>query len=398
MERIRNSSIKMSELQFTPVLTFTFVFLVIFNINKGSIAQEPEKVYRYCYVQESKEWYDEQAELWKEEIEETSKNPDSWYNYFFATRYAGWGMEEKDREQLLNSIIDEIREAIPDSYLPYYLKYYNGDRKVEYLEKALELNPNCADLYWEFIQYYELNGMKSLMKKYCEKLYLSNDIITSLYDYNFNTLNSTERNSILFTNGDNDNYPAWVLQEAKGIRKDVTILNAHTVFVLRDYFELKLKQMNLDINIDNLSDENTTTFLKELILAIKNKYPDIPIHIALTVYEDYYKEVKDKLYLTGLVYTYSEEPIDNVAFIKKNLEQNLRLDYLEHDWYNEQHISQPMMNRYNTNYIPSFIELAKEYNLSGNTELAVYWKNRAFHLAERADDESMIEEIEQLEF
>ena len=82
-----------------------------------------------------------------EELEENSENPDSWHNYFFATRYAGWGMEEKDREQLLNSIIDEIREAIPDSYLYYYLKYYNGDRQVEYLEKALKLNPDCADLY-----------------------------------------------------------------------------------------------------------------------------------------------------------------------------------------------------------------------------------------------------------
>jgi hypothetical protein len=156
--------------------------------------------------------------------------------------------------------------------------------------------------------------------------------------------------------------------------------------------------MNLDINIDDLSEESNSIFLKELILAIKNKYPDIPIHIALTVYEDYYKEVKDKLYLTGLVYTYSEEAIDNVSIIQKNLEQNLRLDHLEYDWYNEQHISQPMMNRYNTNYIPSFIALAKDYNLSGNSELALHWKNEAFNLAEKANDESSIEKIKQLEF
>jgi hypothetical protein len=363
-----------------------------------SLAQEPERVYRYCYTQESKEWYEKQTQLWEAELEENSDNSDSWYNYFFAARYATWGMVEDEREQLLNSIVDEIRGTIPDSYLYYYLKYYNGDRQVAFLEKALKLNPGCSDLYWEFIQYYELNGMKSLMKKYCEKLYLSNDIITSLYDYNFNALNSTERNSILFTNGDNDNYPAWVLQEAKDIRKDVTILNAHTVFVLRDYLKLKLNQMNLDINIDDLSDETNSTFIKELILAIKNKYPDIPIHIALTVYEDYYREVKDNLYLTGLVYTYSEEPIDNVSIIKKNLEQNLRLNYLEYDWYNEQHISRTMMNRYNTNYIPSFIELAKEYNLSGDSELALYWKNRALVIAKKANDESSIDEIEQLEF
>jgi hypothetical protein len=379
-------------------MALTIVFIAIFNINVESIAQEPERVYRYCYTQESKEWYEKQAELWRSELEKDSENSDSWYYYFFATRYATWGIPEDEREQLLNSIIDEIKREIPDSYLYYYLKYYNGDRQVEHLERALELNPGCADLYWDFIQYYELNGKQSLKKKFCEKLYSNKDIITSLYDYNFNALNSTERNSILFTNGDNDNYPAWVLQEAKGIRKDVTILNAHTVFVLRDYLELKLKQMNLDINIDDLSDESNSTFLKELILAIKNKYPDIPIHIALTVYEDYYKEVKDNLYLTGLVYIFSKEPIDNVSIIKKNLEQNLRLDYLEYDWYNEQHISKTMMNRYNTNYIPSFIALAKDYNLSGNSELAVYWKNKALLVANKGNDESAIKEIEHLDF
>lgn len=383
---------------FSSLMTLNFVFIALFNINVDSIAQKPERVYRYCYTQESKEWYNTQAELWKTKLESDSQNPEYWYYYFFATRYATWGMPGDEREQILNSIIEEIKSENPDSYLYYYLKYYNGDRKVEYLEKALELNPGCADLYWEFIQYYELNGELSLKKKYCEKLYLSKDIITSLYDYNFNALNSTERNSILFTNGDNDNYPAWILQEAKDIRKDVTILNAHTVFVLRDYLKLKLDEMNIDINIDELSDKSNSTFLKELISAIKNKYPDIPIHIALTVYENYYKEVKDKLYLTGLVYTYSEEPIDNVGIIKKNLEQNLRLDYLDYDWYNEGHVSQKMMNRYNTNYIPSFIKLATYYNASEYSEIALYWKNKALFLATIANDESAIDEIGKLDF
>jgi hypothetical protein len=374
------------------------LFIVINDAHLKSFAQEPVRVYRYCYAQESKEWYEKQAQLWKVELKNNFEIPDAWYNYFFATRYSNFSMAEKERGQLLNSIIEEIGKAIPDSYLYYYLKYYNGDRKIEYLEKAIQLNPECADLYWDFIQYYELNGMKSMKKKYCEKLYFSKDIITSLYDYNFNALNSTELNSILFTNGDNDNYPAWILQEAKDIRQDVTILNAHTVFVLRDYLKLKLKEMNLDINIQDLSDESNSTFLMELIKAIKNKYPDIPIHIALTVYEDYYKEVKDNLYLTGLVYTYSEVPIDNISIIKKNLEQNLRLDHLEYDWYNEEHISQLMMNRYNLNYIPSFIELAKEYNLSGDLESAIHWRDKALYLAKKVSDESIIKEIEQLEF
>jgi hypothetical protein len=381
-----------------PTIIIFILALVYFRFPNSTLAQTPEKVYRYCYTQESPEWYEKQAEHWKAELELTPNKLDAWYNYFFATRYANFSMDGKERTKVLNSIIDDISVAIPNSYLYYYLKYYNGDRKVEYLEKALQLNPNCADIYWEFIQYYELNGIKPQKKKYCEKLYLSRDIITSLYDYNFNMLNSTASHSILFTNGDNDNYPAWVLQEANGIRQDVMILNAHTVFVLRDYLKLKLQERELEIDLDELSTDDNATFLRELISSIKNKYPEIPIHIAMTVYDAYTKEVKDKLYATGLVYTYSEEAFDNVSIIKQNLEQNLRLDYLEYDWYNEKHISHPMMNRYNLNYIPSFIELAKAYNLSGDSQSAKYWRDKALNLAEIAKDKSLIEEIIQLEF
>jgi len=385
-----------SEPRFKYVVFLLVLFIIVFLINVDSFAQEPEKVYRYCYTQESKEWYEEQARIWELEIKNQPNNTDAWYNYYFANRYATWGMDEKERKDLLQSIEDEIGKAIPDSYLYPYIKYYNGDRKIEHLEKAHELNPSCSDLYWEFIQYYELNGMKLQKKEYCEKLYLSNDIISSLYDYNFNMLNSTEKNSILFTNGDNDNYPAWVLQEAKGVRQDVTILNVHTVFVLKDYLKLKLNEREIDIDLDVLSTNNNATFLKELVSSIKNKYPDIPIHIATTVYDAYKKEINDKLYITGLVYTYSEDQIDNVSLIKKNLEQNLRLDHLEYDWYNEKHVSQSMMNRYNLNYIPAIMELAKMYYSSGELEPAKYWKEKAYFLAKRANNEAMLEEIEAL--
>jgi len=362
-------------------------------LKDSTLFQTPQKVYRYCYVIKSTDWYKNQEQLWKDEILKNPRNEEAWRNYYFAARYSSMGIDKVERTNLLNSIVGEIGENIPDSYLYPYLQYYNGERKIEYLKKAYQINPDCADLYWEFIQYYELNGIKSEKGKFCEKLYLSKDIISSLYDYNFNMLNSTEKNSILFTNGDNDNYPAWVLQDTKGIRQDVTILNAHTVFVLKDYLKMKLDERGLEIDLGILNKEDISIFLKELISLIRVKYPEITIHIAPTVYNDYKKEIADKLFTTGLVYTYSEEQIDNVTLINDNLEQNLRLDYLEYNWYYEDHISQPLIDQYNLNYIPAFMELAKWYFSKGEIESAKYWQDKAIRLAKRVDDKDLIRKI-----
>jgi len=369
-----------------------------------SDAAKPEKVYRITHEIYPNDWYVKQATLWKREIDKNPKDAEAWVNYYNAVRYARFTetIETEEKQQKLKKILAEMEKVIPDTYEYLMVKERTecNIHDISLSEKLYAMDPNRAAPYYTILSHAEVYGKEQMMKEFCEKLYQSRDIEPWLINYNYNVLMSLEKDAIIFTNGDNDTYPCWMLQKVLAIRPDVQLLNislAPTDF----YLERVMKERGIDIDVKSLlkkafkDNEGAKSFSKgifvqEVCKAISNVKPEIPLYFALTVYENFYKPLKENLYVVGLAFRYSPERIDNLAFLKKNMEERFRLDYLDHEWYDEDIIGKNGMAKLNLNFVTPMIMLAEHYNISGELQKATNLKEKVLSIARKGGEEKEI--------
>lgn len=391
-------------------ILFSLLVIVIGQAVTGRAENaKPERVRRIVYEIKPNEWYVEQAELWKKEINKNPKNADAWYNYYNAVRYADFAGKirfSEDKKTKLNKIIEDMGKAIPNTYEYYIVKYWDcyDIHDISLLEEAHKLRPDRPDPYYPFITHYELNGKENRVKEYCRKLYESEDIAPWLIDYNYNVLMSTEEGAVLFTNGDNDTYPCWILQNVHGVRQDVTILNI-PLAPTESYLERKLKKKGISCDYKELKQKafiggpkkpsqfSPGKYVQELTKILAESFPEIPVYFALTVYGNHIEDIKDDLYIVGLAYQYSPDRVDNLAILKKNFEKRFRLDYLEYDWYSENFLGTSIRNRMHMNYVPPLIMLAEHYKTSGEEDKAGEWKRFTLDIVEKTGDMKMMKNV-----
>ncbi len=154
------------------------------------------------------------------------------------------------------------------------------------------------------------------------------------YDYAYNMLATVEEDGMIFTNGDNDTFPLWFIQEVKGFRKDVRVLNLSLlntpwyIWQLK-HLEPKVPMTFSDQQIRQLRPyrdrDGKIVMVKDIVTEdiIATTGRSKPVYFAVTVAD--YMGLENRLSLEGLAFKLLEEPARNLVDVETTLNNLYRV-------------------------------------------------------------------------
>lgn len=342
--------------------------IVILTLSISGFSQKPETVHSIIKIHKEKSWYTTQYSLWEKEIKKDAKNKSAWVNYYAAARMAKLtsnNAEEKEKWMSnMSDIIKKIEKHIKGTYEYYHIKCWDSsvwemttekgkEELIGWAEKAYALAPERTEVYPDLMNAHMLRMNREKMTELSKQWFKSGEISPTLAAMNYNMLMSTEENAIIITAGDNDTYPALVLQNAQNIRPDITIINVFCASASEEY------RNNLFSLLDIPATEDTLQNHLDFIDYVIEHKGDHPLYFSHGHYINHSEKLQNNTYNVGLTMRYCENDFNNTSVLIHNFESRFLLDHLTFSVFNDPFPEQA--KRYNLSYVPGLTVLYHHY-------------------------------------
>lgn len=163
------------------------------------------------------------ANKFQQQLSANPKNADTWLEYYISVERAK-EYSSPQKANLLNSIYNSSGNYIKGSWQYFLVGFIqSGKKDSSSLFAALNLTNNKVLIYPYVIQYAIISHDKELVKKISQELNSAHPISPALFEYHYNTLMSSGKNSIIYAKGLDDIAPMAVLQNVYNLRPDIEL-------------------------------------------------------------------------------------------------------------------------------------------------------------------------------
>jgi hypothetical protein len=213
------------------------------------------------------------------------------------------------------------------------------------------------------------------------------------WDYAYNILQSCDRNAILYTNGDNDTFPLWFIQEVEKVRTDVRVVNLSLlntpwyIHQIKDQMGVPITKTREQIDalvpvriqgydrIWRVQDE----MVKHIITNSQKNGWNPPVYFAMTVASENMLGLEDHLILEGMVH----RVVDSSGLDRVNTDIGFKIftDKLHFRSINDPGVFKDENDfRLISNYIAAMFQVVESYEKKGRPDSALIVAEAAINL------------------